>query len=113
MTKAITFTYSVAMEHRLHIIRALMAGCMFLAILYAVNVYAVISRTVALQRLNVESATLGSSVDKLDTQYLALENKVSIDSLSTYGMSQGKVSEYITRSSSQGSVAFRQLMERP
>jgi hypothetical protein len=75
--------------------------------LYAVNIYKVISRTVALESVEKQIASLTTSVDGLDSQYLGLTSKISPDTLSDYGLSQGQVSVFISRTTSLGSVASR------
>ena len=106
MTKAISHTYNFAFEYRMHISYALICSCMLMVLLYAMNVYAVVSHTVSLQRLESQSATLGTTVESLDAKYLELSSAITPDALHAYGLAQGQVSEFIQRTPSLGSVAM-------
>jgi len=99
MTKAIAQTYNVVNENILKITYACLAACLFFVILYVANVFSVISKTVSLQSVQLQIATLNSNVNGLDSQYLSLSGVITPDNLSAYGMTQGKVTEYIPRSS--------------
>ena len=97
MTKAIVQTYDVISDNVMRISFTLFVACFFFAILYVVNVFSVISKTVALQSVEAKISALGSDVDSLDAQYLALSGKITPDNLNAHGMSQGNVSEYIAK----------------
>lgn len=97
MTKAIANTYDLIGENLKRINHVFLGACLFLIILYAFNIFSVISRTVALQKVEAQISTLGSSVNNFDSEYLHLSGRITPDNLTAYGMSQGKVSEYITR----------------
>ena len=107
MTKVLAQTYSAAHEYQRQITSVLISICAFLVILYAFNVYSVISHTVALESVQKQTAALSSSVDSLDSQYLTLSSKASPDTLKEYGFMQGQVSAFISRTTSLGSVATR------
>jgi hypothetical protein len=98
MTKAIVQTYSALHENITKISIAFLLASVFLGILYVGNLFAVISKTVALHDVDAQISSLSSSVDSLDSQYLTLSGKITPDNLASYGMSQVKVSEYISRS---------------
>lgn len=102
MTRALAQTYTIAHDNRISIAYALCAGCLFLILLYAVNVYAVVSRTVAIQHAEMQTAALSARVDALDAKYLSLSRNITPDSLSSYGMTAGAVSEYIDTRTSLG-----------
>ena len=106
MTKAIAHTYTVAHEYRTQITSALFATCMLLVVLYAVNVYVVISRTISLQHTEAQIAALGSDVASLDAQYLTLSGDITPDALKAHGFSQGQASFYTPRTNSIGRVAL-------
>ena len=106
MTKAITHTYSIAHEYRVQITSALFATCMLLVVLYAVNVYVVISHTVALQHAESQVSALGTEVAQLDAQYLKLSGDITPVALKSHGFNQGQASMYITRTDSLGRVAL-------
>lgn len=107
MTKTLAQTYSIAQEYQRQIIAAALIACVFMLALYALNVYSVISHTVALESVQKQTATLSTSVDALDSQYLALTSKADPDKLADYGFRQGQVSAYISRTASLGSLATR------
>ncbi len=107
MTKAIAQTYTVVEMYSRQINTALIFICVFTLFLYAMNVYHVISRTVALESIQGQTADLTASVDKLDGQYLEMASKISPDALQTYGFKQGQVSAFISRTTPLGSVATR------
>ena len=110
MTKAIAQTYAVtteyAHEYRLQITYALMAACALMALVYGMNLYGVISRTVALENVNKQIAAVSGKVQTLDAQDLSLSQTVaSQEALKAHGLSQGQVSQYISRSSSGVALA--------
>lgn len=104
--KAVTITYTQINEYRSYITYALFAICAILASLYTFNIYKMVSYSVALQRVEVESLKLATAVQKLDTQYIELSNKVTPDLVRSYGMSEGKVANYISRTASLGVVSL-------
>ena len=105
MTKIIAQTYNVTTPYRAYVTGALMCGCLMAAFLYAISLYHVISRTVALEHMDSQSAALTSRVEALDSQYLALSNAVPPDALSSYGLVEGQVTAYIPRSVSTAYAA--------
>lgn len=100
MTKTIVNTYNVVHEYRKKISVMLIAACVVTTLFYIFNVYAVISRTVAMQKINSQITATAIIVENLDAKYLGLSSKITPDSLDKYGMSQGKVSEYISKAAS-------------
>ena len=105
MTKIIAQTYHVTTPYRAYFTAALCAGCLMAAFLYALSLYHVISRTVALQKIDRESAVLTGQVENLDSQYLGLDSAASVDALASYGLEQGQISAYIPRTSSTAYAA--------
>ena len=106
MTQAIAHTYSIVHDYRRQITLALFGSCMVLALIYAVNLYRVVSHSVALQQINKQQATLTGEIQTLDAQYLAVSNKLTPDAIHSYGFTQGKVSAFISRAASQDRVAM-------
>ncbi len=106
MTKALTLTYSAAQEYRTQIMYALVVTSVMLIGMYAFNVYRLISNTVALQQINSQTASLSSSVDQLDSAYLAASSVITPDHVAKYGMTQGSVTAYIPKSQSVSQVAM-------
>ena len=106
MTKAIALTYSIAHDYSIQIAYSLLAACLLLAVAYGFNVYGVISHTVALQHVELETASLSSSVSSLDAQYLNLSSGITPAIMQSHGFTQGHVSAYIPLNPSVGRVAM-------
>ena len=106
MTKAIAHTYSIAHEYRIQITSALFATCALLVVLYAINVYVVISRTISLQQTESQVSAIGSQVAQLDAQYLTLSGDITPVALKSHGFNQGQASLYIPRTDSIGRIAL-------
>ena len=106
MTQAIAHTYTLVHDYRRQITLALCATCAVLALVYAVNLYRVISYTISLQHMHAEQVALDASIQALDTQYLAISSKITPDTLSAYGFGQATVHSFISRTASLGRVAL-------
>ncbi len=106
MTKALAHTYTTLHTYRRHITLALLATSAVLVAVYSVNLYRVISHTVALQQVVAQTKTLNGAVDSLDGQYIALSHTITPDAVSERGFDQGKVSAYISRTASLGRIAL-------
>jgi hypothetical protein len=104
MTKAIAQTYNIVHEYRARITLLLLSGCIAAILIYAVNVYMVISRSVALGKITHEVATLSDSVSALDARSLDLESALTPDTLSDYGLQPGTVTAYIPRTAATAAV---------
>ncbi|MFA6601402.1 MAG: hypothetical protein WCT02_00870 [Candidatus Paceibacterota bacterium] len=105
MTKAIANIYDSVSERRVKLVYCLLLACLFAFLSYTVNVFTVISRTVAIQKVEDENASLSASLESLDAEYLTLEGQVTPDSLSAHGLSQGQISAYIPRLATTAIVA--------
>lgn len=106
MTKAIAQTYTTVHEYRRQITLALLAVSAVLIMIYAVNLYRVISNTLALQNIKTEITALEGSLDRLDSQYIALSHAVTPDAVTAHGFNQGEVSAFISRTASLGQIAL-------
>lgn len=98
MTRAIAHTYTTAREYRLEITYALLATCAALVIAYGINVYSLISHTIALQKIQAQVLTSNNSLKDLDSKYITLSSTITPDTLKQYGFAPAQVSEFITRS---------------
>jgi hypothetical protein len=105
MNRAIARTFSFHNSYRVFIAYALLGSSIFLALLYSFNLYSIISDTVAVQHLRQQTALLSTAVEELDSEYLKLSSNITPDRLEAYGLSQGKVSLFIPRTSSLGRVS--------
>jgi len=75
-------------------------------ITYVFNIYTVISRSVALQHVEASIAEVSETIQKLDSQYIGLSNRITPELVRARGMSEGKVASYISRTSSLGVVSL-------
>lgn len=106
MTRAIAQTYNVANYYRAHITATILGLCAFMAVLYGMNIYRTVFATIALQKTETEVASLSSTVGGLDAEYLSISRSATPDNLKEYGLSQGKVSAFISSPASLGRVAL-------
>ncbi len=88
----------------MRVTQVLLTGCLVMALLYAYNMYLVITRTVAAQNAEKQTTTLADSVQGLDTQYIALSNKINPDMAKDFGLHEGNVAVYISRTGSVGAA---------
>lgn len=106
MTKAIAQTYTTIHGYRRQITLALLATSAVLVTIYAVNLYRVISNTLTIQHITAQVKVLDGSLDKLDSQYIALSHTVTPDAVTAHGFDQGEVSAFISRTASLGQIAL-------
>ncbi|MEK7609518.1 MAG: hypothetical protein AAB470_00155 [Patescibacteria group bacterium] len=102
MRKTITRTYNIAHEYQRQITLTVIAFCVVLALGYAVNLYYVISKTVALQRINAETTTLSAEIQGLDAKYLSISGTITPDIFRKYDLNKGQVSAFISRTTLLG-----------
>ena len=106
MSHALAQTYTAVNEYRSRITVVILGLCAALALYYGVSIYMTVTKTVALDAARAQVTALSSSVNKLDGSYLDLSRTITPDKLAGYGLSQGKVSQFISRSASLPRVAF-------
>ena len=104
MKRAIAETADRINDYRANITTALLGAAILAAILYAFNLYALISRTVAIGQTEKQSAAISSVISALDGQYLKLTSAITPDTLAEHGLTSGQVSIYITRPSRTASI---------
>lgn len=107
MTKIIAQTYSITREHQIFITYSVIGLCLLFALAYGVNLYLVITRTVALQKVEKQITSIEASVRNLDSEYISLSSKITKEMAKSYGFREIEVSAYINRNISLGSVALR------
>lgn len=107
MTKAIAQTYTVAKDFRKEIAYFVLAACAGMMLVYGLNLYKVVTQTIALRSVQSEEVAVESSLSDLNAKYLDLSSQITPDALRQYGFNQGQVAEYITRNSSLNSFALR------
>jgi len=106
MNKIIAHTYSQTNKFRAYITYALFGICALSMIAYVFNIYTVISHSVALQQTETNIAKVSETIQKLDTQYIGLSNRITPELVRAHGMSEGKVTSYISRNPSLGVVSL-------
>ncbi len=102
MTKIIAKTYNLADENRQRITYALLIACAAMFVFYGMNLYATVSRTVALEKLSAQTKTVEDSVRTLDTQYIALSSKITPEAAKEFGLKEVAVSAFIDRTTTLG-----------
>lgn len=107
MTKVIAITYTKAREYQAFLNYSLIGFCLLSALIYGMNLYSVITHTVALQKVEKQIATVENSVQTLDAKYIQLSSQVTKEMAKNYGLHEAPVSAYINRNVSLGSVAIR------
>ena len=107
MTKAIAHTYSITREYQAFLTYTLVGFCLLSALIYGINLYSVITHTVALQKIEKQIATVLSSVQILDAKYISLSSGITKEMAKNYGLRETGVSAYINRTVSLGRVALR------
>ena len=106
MTQTLVNTYNIANDHRIKLTYTLFVGCFFMIAVYVFNVYKVISSTVVIQKIDSQSVAMESNVQNIDSKYIELSSQITPDVLAGHGFTPGKVSAYIPRNASLGSVAI-------
>lgn len=106
MTKAIAQTINTANEYRLHISYFLMAVCALFVAMYCINVYSVIAKSANTNEILRQAQVLENSVKSLDAEYIKITNNITSRSLASHGLSEGKVTAFITKTNTSGLVAL-------
>src|SRR3989344_8402402 len=106
MTKLIAQTYAYTNNTRAYMTYVLLGLSALMAVIYAANVYAVVSRTVAIKQISNQATEISAVVQALDGKYLELSNRITPESIRAQGMNQGTVSAYISRTATLGKVAI-------
>ena len=103
MTKIFTKKYT---SFRLRATYIVLAACAFSMFFYAVNVYNVIAQTILIQKVESTAASLENQVAILDSKYLDISGKLTPDLISTYGLRQVTIADFISRTPSDDRVAL-------
>jgi len=106
MTKAISQTINTANEYRLHISYFLMGVGALLVMGYCVNIYSVISKSAGTNTVLHKAQVLENSVKSLDTQYIKMTSNMTKDTLASHGLTEGKVTAFITKTHASEVVAL-------
>jgi len=96
MKRAAIQTAVAVHDYRSNISLVILFGCFMLAAMYAVNLYGLVSRTIAIRSAESQASSMANDVSSLDAQYLKLASEITPDALQSHGLSQGKVSLYIS-----------------
>ena len=100
MTKAIAHTYTIAQENSRQIMTALFGLCLVLVLGYAINIYRIVSHTVAFKQVQVQTASVETAVQNLDAEYATLSKQITPDVFMANGFYSGKVKIFIPRTTS-------------
>ena len=104
MKAAVANTAEHVNAYRAQITVALLAGAGICALFYAMSLYSLVSRTIAMRQTERATASLSGDVSSLDSQYLKLMSSVTPDMMADHGLSEGTVSAYIKLSQSTASI---------
>ncbi len=83
---------------------AILGTCAISAVFYAINLYSLISHTVAMQQTEGRAVLLASALSSLDAEYLKLTSAITPDALAEHGLVPGQVSLYITRPAATAAI---------
>lgn len=109
MNKAIIKIYNIVSRDQSKFVYLLIAICICVSFVYGLFVYRTIEYTIAIRDNETKIADLGSLVGELDTQYITKSSKITPELAKEYGLYETKVSAYINRTTSLGSVARARL----
>ena len=104
MKRVIVNTAGQVHAYRAAITLGLLGLSAIFAIFYAVNLYSMVSHTVALRQTESAISSVSNALGELDSQYLKLSSAITPDALAEHGLSAGHVSLYIKRSAATASI---------
>lgn len=102
MTKIIAKTYDLADDNRQRIVCGLLVTCVAALVFYGFNLYATISRTVALEKISAQTKVVEDSIRTLDAEYIALSSRITPDVVKEYGLKEVSISAFIDRTTTLG-----------
>ncbi|MEK7501489.1 MAG: hypothetical protein AAB629_01035 [Patescibacteria group bacterium] len=94
-------------EYQVFLTYTLIGFCLLSALVYGINLYSVITHTVALQKAEKQIIGIESSVQSLDAKYISLSSKITREMAKDYGLRETEVSVYINRDILLGSAVLR------
>lgn len=104
MMRVIAHTAGEINQKRAYISLAVLFLSLVMGLVYAVNLYSLISRTVAIKNIESKINSINSVTSTLDAEYLKLASTITPDAISSHGLKQGRVTAYITRPSPTASI---------
>ena len=104
MKRVLVQTAENVHAYRMNITLALLAASVLCAAFYAMNLYSLVSRTVALRHVESQLTTVSGDISDLDSKYLTLTSAITPDTLAAHGFAAGKVAVYITRTETTASA---------
>lgn len=104
MKRVLVNTAENVHAHRMNITIAVLFASTICAAFYAMNLYSLVSRTVALRQVERDVTAVSSAISDLDGTYLNLTSTITPDTLAAHGFSAGKVAAYINRSQATASA---------
>lgn len=82
----------------------LISACAIAALFYAVNLYRLVSNSIALRQIESRSVALTSSLGDMNARYLKIMSAITPDAVGKQGLVPAQVSLYITRPSATASI---------
>jgi hypothetical protein len=98
MKRVLVQTAENVHTYRMNITLALLVASALCAAFYAMNLYSLVSRTVALRHVESQLTAVSGAISDLDATYLTLTSAITPDTLAAHGFTAGKVTAYIMRS---------------
>ena len=97
---------SVSLQYtRIYFVYAMSTGILLSILFYAMNVYSVISYTVARQNIEARISEESIAINALDKQYTSLANVITPDRMGEYGLHDNIASIFISRVAIVGLVS--------
>jgi hypothetical protein len=112
MKRVLVNTAENVHAHRMNITIAILCASVLCAAFYAMNLYSLVSRTVALRQAERQVTAVSSAISDLDSTYLTLTSAITPDTLAAHGFTAGKVAAYIKRSEMTASAQQPTLVAR-
>lgn len=104
MKRVLVNTAENVHAYRMNITIAILCASVICAAFYAMNLYSLVSRTVAIRQVERQVTAVSSVISDLDSKYLTLTSNITPDTLVGRGFAVGKVSAYIKRSQSTATI---------
>ncbi|HEX7724613.1 MAG TPA: hypothetical protein VF438_02670 [Candidatus Paceibacterota bacterium] len=104
MKRVLVNTAENVHAYRMNITLAILFASAICAAFYAMNLYSLVSRTVAIRQVERQLTSVSSAISDLDSQYLILTSNITPDTLASHGFTAGKIAAYIKRSQATASA---------
>jgi len=112
MKRVLVNTAENVHAYRMNITIAILCASVICAAFYAMNLYSLVSRTVAIRQIERQVTAISSVISDLDSTYLTLTSNITPDTLAAHGFTAGKVAAYIKRGQASASAVQSTLVAR-